>query len=58
MKHLITRWRAYRQHQRAMKRFFALLEQETVSLRETMLALAEVYAEHRRMAAERQEGSR
>lgn len=50
MKRLIAAWRKRREHQRKMKHFFALLEEETVSLQDTMIALAEVYADAIRMA--------
>lgn len=50
MKQLLTNWRKHREHNRKMKRFFTLLEAETVSLRDTMLALAEVYVDAAKMA--------
>lgn len=49
---LITAWRKRRQHRRAMARFFALFEQESVALRECMIGLAEIYADAHRIANE------
>lgn len=42
MKQLIARWLTYRQCQRKITYFFTLFEQETVALRDTMIALAEI----------------
>jgi hypothetical protein len=44
-------WRKRREHNRKMMYFFALMEQETVSLQGTMVALAEVYVDAAQMAA-------
>lgn len=52
---LIRSWRKRRQHERNVARFFALLEQETVAIRDIQFALAEVYADAQRMAAENQQ---
>lgn len=55
MKRLLTAWRKRREHNRQMRYFFALLEQETISIQETMMALAEVYVDAAQMAMETQE---
>lgn len=52
---LIRAWRKRRQHERNVVRFFALLEQETVAIRDCLLGLAEIYADSQRMAAENQQ---
>lgn len=45
MKRLIAAWRKHRNHQRQMKRFFTLLEEETQQIANTWIELAEVYAD-------------
>lgn len=54
MKRLFAAWRKRREHNRKMKRLFAMLEDEALSIRHTMIALAEVYADVARMAQENQ----
>jgi hypothetical protein len=51
MKRLLAAWRKRRKHNRKMMYFFSLMEQETISLQDTMVALAEIYVDAAQMAA-------
>ena len=55
---LFAAWRKRREHNRKMKHFFTLLEEETQQLANTWIELAEVYADAARMAQQSKENTK
>lgn len=55
MKRLFAAWMKRREHKRKMQHFFALLEEETKLLQQTMLDLAEIYVDAARMTQQSKE---